>query len=82
VIAVTRYSMAAGVWRSVREKPMSDQIEQSLEVEEEEIYRVRQARRRISERFGNDPYRLVAHYQERQKQHPKRILHAPESKPT
>lgn len=33
---------------------------------EEEIARVRAARHQISERFGHDPYRLVAHYVERQ----------------
>ncbi len=60
---------------------MADRTEQPFEVEEEEIFRVRQARRRISERFGNDPYRLAAHYEECQKQHPERILHAPESQP-
>ncbi len=60
---------------------MTDQTEPSFDVEEEEIYRVREARRRISERFGHDPYHLVAHYEERQKQHPERILHAPEKQP-
>jgi hypothetical protein len=35
-------------------------------------------RHRISERFGHDPYRLVAYYMERQKEHQDRLVHAPE----
>jgi hypothetical protein len=42
----------------------------------EEITRVREARHRISERFGHDPYRLVAHYMERQKTHQDQLVHA------
>jgi len=34
--------------------------------DDEDIARVREVRHRISERFGHDPYRLVAHYIERQ----------------
>ncbi|HXO26874.1 MAG TPA: hypothetical protein VOA80_05995 [Thermoanaerobaculia bacterium] len=36
--------------------------------DDEDIARVREVRHRISERFGHDPYRLVAHYIERQRQ--------------
>ena len=43
----------------------------------EEIARVREARHRISERFGHDPYRVVAHYMERQEAHQDRLVHAP-----
>jgi hypothetical protein len=35
--------------------------------DDEDIARVREVRHRISERFGHDPYRLVAHYIERQR---------------
>jgi len=45
--------------------------------EDEEIVRVREARHRISERFGHDPHRLVAHYVERQKEHPDKLIPAP-----
>jgi hypothetical protein len=44
---------------------------------EVEIERVRDARHRISAKFGHDPYRLVAHYMERQKDHPERVVSAP-----
>ena len=54
------------------------QTEQILEGEEE-IARIREARHRISERFGHDPYRLVAYYMERQKEHEDRLIRAPES---
>lgn len=46
--------------------------------DDEEIARVREARHRISERFGHDPDRLVAYYMERQKGHPERLVRAPE----
>jgi hypothetical protein len=56
--------------------PQSDTI---LEEDDEEITRVRAARHRISERFGHDPYRLVAYYMERQKEHQDRLVHASDS---
>jgi hypothetical protein len=43
---------------------------------DEVIAEVRAARHRISERFGHDPYRLVAYYMERQKSHPGRLIRA------
>jgi hypothetical protein len=39
---------------------------------------VRAARHRISQRFGHDPYKLVAHYIERQKSHLDRLILAPD----
>jgi hypothetical protein len=45
---------------------------------EEVIARVREARHRISERFDHDPYKLVAYYMERQRQHEERLVRAPE----
>lgn len=58
--------------------PMSERTDRLGEAGDEEIARVREARREISRRFGHDPYRLVAHYEERQETHPERILRAPE----
>ena len=46
---------------------------------EEEIDRIREARHRISEQFGHDPYRLVAYYMELQKEHPEKLVPAPDS---
>jgi hypothetical protein len=47
---------------------MNPRAEPSLDPDDEEIARVREVRHRISERFGHDPYRLVAHYMERQQE--------------
>ncbi len=58
---------------------MSLQPDPILEDDDEEIARVRAVRHRISERFGHDPYRLVAHYVDRQKEHEDRLVHAPAS---
>lgn len=58
------------------------QPEPVLVESDEEIARVREARHRISERFGHDPYRLVAYYMERQKAHQEKLLRVPESRPT
>jgi hypothetical protein len=46
------------------------------------IDEVREVRRRISERFGNDPRRLVEHYIELQKQYESRLIHPPASSNT
>lgn len=42
--------------------------------DDEEITRVRAARHQISERFGHDPYRLVAYYMEKQQAHRDRLV--------
>ena len=55
--------------------PRSDTIHDEGD---EEIASVRAVRLRISERFGHDPYRLVAYYIERQRQHEDRLVPAPE----
>lgn len=60
---------------------MTERLGRHGEMNDEEIERLREARRQISARFDHDPYRLVAHYQERQRKHPERILPAPESQP-
>lgn len=41
------------------------------------IDEIREIRRRISERFGHDPARLVAHYQEVQEQYRDRLIDPP-----
>jgi hypothetical protein len=46
---------------------------------DEEIARIREVRHRISEQFGHDPYRLVAYYMELQKEHPEKLVPAPDS---
>jgi hypothetical protein len=46
---------------------------------DEEIARIREVRHRISAQFGHDPYRLVAHYMELQKEHPEKLVPAPDS---
>jgi hypothetical protein len=59
---------------------MNPHSDSALEGDDEEITRVRAVRHRISERFGHDPYRLVAYYMERQKEHEERLVHAPASR--
>lgn len=56
---------------------MSHQPEGLPQEIDEEIARVREARHRISARFGHDPYRLVAHYMELQREHQERLIRAP-----
>jgi predicted house-cleaning noncanonical NTP pyrophosphatase (MazG superfamily) len=59
---------------------MSEEIEPMLVDEgDEEIARIREVRHRISEQFGHDPYRLVAYYMELQKEHPEKLISAPDS---
>lgn len=50
-----------------------------LDEGDEEIARIREVRHRISEEFGHDPYRLVAYYMELQKEHPEKLVSAPDS---
>jgi hypothetical protein len=47
---------------------MNPRPEPTLNPDDEEIARVREVRHRISERFGHDPYRLVAYYMEHQQE--------------
>lgn len=49
-----------------------------LDEGDEEIARIREARHQISEEFGHDPYRLVAYYMERQKEHAGKLIQAPD----
>jgi len=59
---------------------MSEKLEPALADEgDEEIARIREVRHQISEQFGHDPYRLVTHYMELQKEHPEKLVPAPHS---
>jgi len=59
---------------------MNELLESTLVDEgDEELDRIREARHRISEQFGHDPYRLVAYYMEIQKEHPEKLVPAPDS---
>jgi len=56
---------------------MNPQSEPAPDPDDEEIARVREVRHRISARFGHDPYRLVAHYIERQRDRQDGLVRAP-----
>lgn len=58
---------------------MNLEDDQMLDDGDAEIAEVRAVRHRISESFGHDVYRLVAHLIELQKRHVERLLPAPES---
>ena len=47
---------------------MNEELDTSVDEGEEEIAAIREVRHRISERFGHDPYRLVAYLIELQKE--------------
>ena len=57
---------------------MSQELETSFDEGEEQIAAIRDVRHQISERFGHDPYRLVAYLMELQKEHPEKLVPAPE----
>jgi hypothetical protein len=58
---------------------MSEELEPMLVDDgDEEIDRIREVRHQISEQFGHDPYRLVAYYMELQKEHPEKLVPAPD----
>jgi hypothetical protein len=59
---------------------MSEKLEPVLVDEGDAVLaRIREARHQISEQFGHDPYRLVAYYMERQKEHPEKLIPVPHS---
>ena len=59
---------------------MNERLEATVVDEGDEVLaRIREARHRISEEFGHDPYRLVAYYMELQKEHPEKLVPAPDS---
>ncbi len=58
---------------------MNQAHEEFVDDGEEVMARVREARHRISARFDHDPYKLVAHYMERQQQHRHRLVRASEA---
>jgi hypothetical protein len=56
---------------------MNEELDRSAE---EEIAAIREVRHRLSERFGHDPYRLVAYLMELQKEHPEKLVPAPKAR--
>jgi hypothetical protein len=57
---------------------MNQELDPLMDEGDEEIARIREVRHQISERFGHDPYRLVAYLMEIQKEHPEKLMPAPE----
>lgn len=57
---------------------MSQELDTSVDQGEEEIAAIRDVRHRLSERFGHDPYRVVSYLMELQKEHPEKLVPAPE----
>ena len=57
---------------------MNQDLDTSIDQGEVEIAAIREVRHRLSERFGHDPYRLVAYLMERQKEHLEKLVPAPE----
>lgn len=60
---------------------MNQDFDASVDQGEEEIAAIREVRHRISEELGHDPYRLVAYLMDLQKEHPERLIPAPEAGP-
>ncbi len=58
---------------------MSQELDTTVDEGDEEIAAIREVRHRISECFGHDPYRLVAYLMELQKEHPEKLVPAPET---
>lgn len=58
---------------------MSQEFDTMVDEGEEEIAAIREVRHRISASFGHDPYRLVAYLMELQKEHPEKLVPAPEA---
>jgi hypothetical protein len=58
---------------------MNQDLEPTVDQGDEEIAAIREVRHRLSERFGHDPYRLVAYLMKRQKEHPEKLVPAPEA---
>ena len=57
---------------------MSQELDTSVDEGEEEIAAIREVRHRLSASFGHDPYRMVSHLMELQKEHPEKLVPAPE----
>jgi hypothetical protein len=58
---------------------MKNRADEFADEGEELIDEIRAIRHRISERFGHDPYKLVAYLMECQKEHADRLIPAPEA---
>ena len=60
---------------------MSQEDDALVDEGEEELAAIWEVRHRISEQFGHDPYRLVSYLMELQKEHPEKLVRAPEAEP-
>lgn len=60
---------------------MSQEDDTLVDEGEEELAAIWEVRHRISEQFGHDPYRLVSYLMELQKEHPEKLVRAPEAEP-
>ena len=58
---------------------MIQELDVSVDQGDEELAAILEVRHRISEQFGHDPYRLVAYLMELQKEHPEKLVLAPDS---
>ncbi|HYU34419.1 MAG TPA: hypothetical protein VEW48_19890 [Thermoanaerobaculia bacterium] len=58
---------------------MNQELDTTVDEGEEVIAVIREVRHRLSERFGHDPYRVVAYLMELQKEHPEKLVPAPEA---
>jgi hypothetical protein len=58
---------------------MNQEFDTSVDQGEEEIAAIREVRHRLSEQFGHDPYRVVAYLMDLQKEHPEKLVPAPEA---
>jgi hypothetical protein len=61
------------------DEDMSRGLDTAFDQRKDEIAAIREVRHRISEQFGHDPYRLVAHLMELQKEHPEKLVPPPEA---
>ncbi len=59
---------------------MSQELDTSFDEGEEEIAAIREVRHRLLEKFGHDPYRVVAYLMDLQKEHPEKLVPAPEAR--
>ena len=57
---------------------MNEEFDTSTDQGEEEIAAIREVRHRLSEQFEHDPYRLVAYLMDLQREHPEKLIPAPE----
>lgn len=57
---------------------MNQELDRSVDEGAKEIAAIREVRHRLSERFGHAPCRVVSYLMELQKEHPEKLVPAPE----